>query len=84
MTMISCNHLIVLHKKCSIVAGLESGLKNSAVSKPFLVAAVVFVFVGTAISSMDDGVMLHRSMSSQIQTLNGEQATEILSSSHSQ
>jgi hypothetical protein len=34
------------------VAGLESGVNNSAVSKPFLVAAVVFVFVGTAIGSV--------------------------------
>jgi hypothetical protein len=34
------------------MAGLESGVKNSAISKPFLVAAVVFVFVGTAIGSV--------------------------------
>lgn len=34
------------------MAGLESGVKNSTVSKPFLVAAVVFVFVGSAIGSV--------------------------------
>lgn len=34
------------------MVGLKSSVKNSTVSKPFLVAAVVFVFVGTAIGSV--------------------------------
>lgn len=34
------------------MADLESGVKNSAVSKPFVIAAVVFVFVGSAIGSV--------------------------------
>ena len=34
------------------MVGLGSSVKNSTVSKPFIVAAVVFVFVGTAIGSV--------------------------------
>jgi hypothetical protein len=34
------------------LAGLEEGVINSSVSKPFVVAAVVFVFVGSAIGSV--------------------------------